>query len=319
MEMTLSNNAPQKCTREACDADEHAQNLTRWQQQYDQLSPGRFYGRLDEIALPAVQLFKEHTEQALRQDCQVWEDSLWLGIPVRPHGSRINGQPLAGNQIMCRPGGQAFELVTPGHFDIYGLVVRLPALYAAAQQQGIALDERWRREPRRMVHPSTRHALMFVLERLLGEQGAPVAERLHQDIVMMGLLELLGTWQPNEELPPSHAHRKAVVDSVKRYVEEHHEGPMTMEALCDLTHVSRRTLQYSFTSILGISPLQFLRLSRLNHVRRALRAAVPPQTVTQIATYWGFCHLGQFAHDYRRQFGECPSDTLRTPLAGRIT
>ncbi|BBM05094.1 hypothetical protein HAALTHF_00650n [Vreelandella aquamarina] len=63
-----------------------------------------------------------------------------------------------------------------------------------------------------------------------------------------------------------------------------------MDALCELTHVSRRTLQYSFTTTLGISPLQFLRLTRLNRVRRALRAA-EPQTVTEIATYWGFLAL----------------------------
>jgi len=93
-------------------------------------------------------------------------------------------------------------------------------------------------------------------------------------------------------------------------VDEHLDGPVTMEELCQLTHVSRRTLQYSFTAILGISPLQFLRLTRLNRVRRALRSASPEQSVTEIATYWGFWHLGQFAHDYKQQFGECPSHTL---------
>ncbi|MEI8618536.1 helix-turn-helix domain-containing protein [Pseudoalteromonas sp. B193] len=35
--------------------------------------------------------------------------------------------------------------------------------------------------------------------------------------------------------------------------------------------VSRRTLQYSFESILGINPLRFLRLTRLNNVRRELK------------------------------------------------
>ena len=26
---------------------------------------------------------------------------------------------------------------------------------------------------------------------------------------------------------------------------------------------------------------------------------------------WGFCHLGRFAVEYRRRFGESPSQTLR--------
>ncbi|HBQ07070.1 MAG TPA: AraC family transcriptional regulator [Halomonas sp.] len=313
MTLTPTQSAPKKCIQEAFDADEHAQNLTRWQQQYDQLTPGRFYGRLDEIALPAIQMFKEHTGQALRQDCRVWEDSLWLGIPTRPAGSRINGQPLDAQQVMCRPGGRDFELVTPEAFDIYGLVIRLPALHAAAERQGITLDEQWMIAPRRHVNPATLRALLFLLERLLGQQQGAIAEKLHQDILLTGLLELLDAQQPRGELPPSYAHRKAVVDRVKQYVDAHVDAPITVDALCELTHVSRRTLQYSFTTILGISPLQFLRLTRLNRVRRALRAAEPPQTVTEIATYWGFWHLGQFAHDYKQQFGECPSQTLQGP------
>ena len=43
--------APEKCISEARDADEHDHNLTNWQQEYDQLSDGSFYGRIDEVTL----------------------------------------------------------------------------------------------------------------------------------------------------------------------------------------------------------------------------------------------------------------------------
>jgi AraC family ethanolamine operon transcriptional activator len=307
--------APKRCTHEAFDADEHAQNLTQWQQEYDQLSAGSFYGRLDEVALETMQVFKEHTGQALRQQCRVWPDSLWIGIPATRQGSRINGQALSEGEVMCRPGGRDFELVTPEAFDIYGLVIQLPALSAAAKRQGVNLDTRWQAMPRRQAASETFHAVSFLIERLLTSQTLAIASHIHQDILLMALLELLQAKQPSAALPPSYAHRKEVVDRVKRYVDEHLDGPVTMEELCQLTHVSRRTLQYSFTAILGISPLQFLRLTRLKRVRRALRAARPEQSVTEIATYWGFWHLGQFAHDYKQQFGESPSRTLNSPAS----
>ncbi|MCH4810726.1 helix-turn-helix domain-containing protein [Vreelandella neptunia] len=313
MSMLESAFAPKRCIQEAFDADEHAQNLTRWQQEYDQLSPGSFYGRLDEVELEAMQVFKEYTGQALRQDCRVWPNSLWIGIPTTRHGTRINGQALSAGDVMCRQGGQDFELVTPEAFNIYGLVIQLPALAEAAQRQGVSLDTRWQERPRRPAAKETLSAVSFLIERLLASQTLAIASHIHQDILLMALLELLQAELPSTELPPSYAHRKGVVDRVKRYVDEHLDGPVTMEELCQLTHVSRRTLQYSFTTILGISPLQFLRLTRLNRVRRALRAASPEQSVTEIATYWGFWHLGQFAHDYKQQFGECPSHTLNTP------
>jgi AraC family ethanolamine operon transcriptional activator len=33
--------------------------------------------------------------------------------------------------------------------------------------------------------------------------------------------------------------------------------------------------------------------------------------ITGIANSWDGWHMGQFAKDYRRQFGELPSETLR--------
>jgi AraC family ethanolamine operon transcriptional activator len=77
-------------------------------------------------------------------------------------------------------------------------------------------------------------------------------------------------------------------------------------ALC---HVSRRTLQYSFEIILCMSPLRYLRLSRLNGSRREL-ALSQNETIADIATKWGFWHLSQFTQDYKQLFNELPSVTL---------
>jgi AraC family ethanolamine operon transcriptional activator len=32
--------------------------------------------------------------------------------------------------------------------------------------------------------------------------------------------------------------------------------------------------------------------------------------IADVANRWGFWHMGQFAADYRRQFGELPSETV---------
>jgi AraC family ethanolamine operon transcriptional activator len=74
--------------------------------------------------------------------------------------------------------------------------------------------------------------------------------------------------------------------------------------------VSRRTLQYSFQDVLQMSPVAYLRALRLNGVRRDLQAA-GDAPVGDVAARWGFWHLSRFAADYRRLFGERPSDTRR--------
>jgi len=74
---------------------------------------------------------------------------------------------------------------------------------------------------------------------------------------------------------------------------------------------SRRKLQYCFQETLGISPVTYLRIIRLNSVHRELLTLDSTKQVQNIATKWGFLHLSRFANDYKQLFGERPSDTLK--------
>jgi AraC-like DNA-binding protein len=87
--------------------------------------------------------------------------------------------------------------------------------------------------------------------------------------------------------------------------------------LCREFAVSERTLHYAFQEIRGLSPMAYFKASRLNAVRQELKAAAAgTKSVGEIAQRWGFWHNGEFAADYRRLFGELPSQSLsRKPLS----
>jgi AraC family ethanolamine operon transcriptional activator len=82
-----------------------------------------------------------------------------------------------------------------------------------------------------------------------------------------------------------------------------------MLEVCRRIGASRRKLNYCFQDVLGTSPVKYLRAVRLNGVRRELRSGTA--AVQDVAARWGFWHLGQFSLDYKRQFGELPSATLK--------
>jgi AraC family ethanolamine operon transcriptional activator len=297
---------------EACDADLHAGNLTGWQQEYDQTSRGGFYGRIVELPFDGLQVFCEHTSQALQQKCVVWPDSVWLGIPhANQESSRINGLTIRQDTIMCRPGGCDFQLSTPPDYDLYGLVVDKSTLTDMALIHGVDLNWKELTEHGRLGVPDKiLEEVRFLLGRLLLVESKESPSRLQHDIVMMALLEVLKVETPQPATTQSYKHRKKVVDCARQFLDHHLDEPVTVTQLCKITNVSRRTLQYSFDSILGISPIQYLRISRLNGVRRALVQAPSSQSVSDIAAQWGFWHLSQFAKDYKQLFGERPSQTL---------
>lgn len=96
------------------------------------------------------------------------------------------------------------------------------------------------------------------------------------------------------------------------FVLGHCDQVITVPQLCERLHVSRRTLQYCFEDVLDISPMQYLRVIRLNGARRHLRENLSDaRTVRDVAADWGFWHFSQFSSDYRKLFGQSPSESLR--------
>ena len=91
------------------------------------------------------------------------------------------------------------------------------------------------------------------------------------------------------------------------------DEPLKVHEICASLGVSQRTLQYAFREQLDVTPKQYLQAVRLNGVRRDLRRSGPTARIADTANHWGFWHMGQFAGDYRRHFGELPSETLSRP------
>jgi transcriptional regulator GlxA family with amidase domain len=89
------------------------------------------------------------------------------------------------------------------------------------------------------------------------------------------------------------------------------DEPWSVDRLASALGFSSRTLHRVVRRELGLSPMLLLRKARLAQARAELDAPGPGATVTTVALDCGFTHLGRFAREYARQFGEPPSETLR--------
>jgi transcriptional regulator GlxA family with amidase domain len=90
-------------------------------------------------------------------------------------------------------------------------------------------------------------------------------------------------------------------------------GPhLNLSEICTAIDVPERTLRLCCAEFLGVSPIRYYLLRRLNMARSALRRANPETaSVAEIARDCQFVELGRFATAYRAIFGETPSSTLR--------
>src|SRR4051794_31801685 len=105
--------------------------------------------------------------------------------------------------------------------------------------------------------------------------------------------------------------RQRTVRNTEDYLCANPMRPIYTQDLCEALAVSASALHESFRMVFGMSPHRYLKLRRMGLVRAALLTRSGPWHSVKAAAYSnGFCHLGQFAQDYKATFGELPSATL---------
>ena len=107
-----------------------------------------------------------------------------------------------------------------------------------------------------------------------------------------------------------HALPASVAHSL-RWLNERLDESIQLEVLAAVAGVRPRTLEAHFKTYLGTTPLGWVRQMRLARARQQLLTASDDTSVTDIATANGYTQLGRFSAQYRKQFGELPSQTLK--------
>lgn len=305
----------------ARDVDEHAGNLGKWNQNYNQISSGSFRGTLSEVWIGNMQLFREVTTQAVVEQGQAWAGAWLFGVPMMMSGGGLFcDRPLHGDSMFSFGPGSEFSVQSPKEFDVVGIAIQEDVYGQVVEALAEAGSKRWQsNEPAVMRCSSGLTELRVFLDSLfevLDENSAMLSHPTVQKMVHSALMgHLCDSIQDANDVPgplATYQTRKAIVEAARNHVLANPCDAVTIAELCEVLNLSRRTIQYCFQEVLNTNPVQYLRAIRLNSVRRELRQANPATAQVQdIAARWGFWHLSHFAKDYRAMFGELPSDTLR--------
>lgn len=315
--------------RETHDAEEQAACLRGWDQIYEQLTPGRFTGSFLETRFRGIQLFRETTNQSVHEAGLMCTGDHVLGVPVAMEGQAYYcGRPIGCDSVMTMHDGNELDFRAPEQFEI--VAVSVPAAMLIRYSHDIEhheIEYELRHKP--VIHGPKPHIdgfRAFLLEVLGVVARTPALlqyaamQTCLQYALMSSMVHLTAQPDGGSRAVPSPTVRHAIVSRAQDYMREHVEDPLTVEDLCGVLGVSRRTLQYSFQEVLQINPVGYLRALRLNGVRRMLKSAAGEhETVQDIAARWGFWHLSHFASEYRRMFGERPSETLRSAASVRLS
>ncbi len=92
------------------------------------------------------------------------------------------------------------------------------------------------------------------------------------------------------------------------YINANFQENISLDDIAAAAGVHRRTLQSLFRREVALTPMQYLKNTRLDRARYHLLRRHNRAPVTEIAFDCGYSHLGRFSRDFRARFGQAPRD-----------
>ena len=229
---------------------------------------------------------------------------------------RWHGEVLRERGLILMPRGGEFESRSDPGFDFISLSISEVLLNDIARSDyGLPLDELLSED--RLFCADAGDSLLR-LRRVLEAYDAALTQRTVSGAppfsrhVASELLRIAVTDQCH---PPAGAarSRQQLVRRALEMVEASPHG-LSVPMLTQELKVARRTLEYAFNEILGVSPAIYIKRYRLQKLRDELVERRKREPIANLAKGFGFTHGGQLACDYRALFGESPSSTQQRIL-----
>lgn len=302
----------------------HASAVQQWRQTYSQITSGAFESVLLQSTSPNCHIFRERIQQGVVQHGEAPQGKYCFAIPLAvPGAARMQGREADNNCLFFLHGGEEFFFHMPKGMDLLAITFGQELFETVIDQMDevekirTLLRQPVIRIPQQHLMECRQWLQVMAVAALNGGFGnaSALAQGL-EVVVLEQLLLLMSTPDCDARQRWGRSTHSFIVEKCHRLALVESAVAPNVNHLSRHLRVSRRTVQNSFRSVAGTTPLQYLRSIRLNGVRQELMST-PARTLSvgDAAARWGFFHLSHFTEAYKHLFGELPSQTRRATIA----
>lgn len=296
------------------------EEIGEWGFEFSQLKPGVFHAMGAVIDLNGVHVGQVTMDQPLLHQGGAPRNTVALLIPGKGSGPAfVYGQMLEPGQCVTLDAGASIEAVTQGSYvdvafamDVAACRAQLDALAggdlgilpgATCAAPGVAWVE------------DMLGRIAWLCARV-GEEPLCLSDPQRRDVLADHVLAAMARFDTapadvDSTTTSARASRRGAVRIAREFIHSRLSEPLRLSDLCRHSQLKIRSLEYGFREATGLTPIAYIRSLRLNAARRLLSddSTARHRSISEIAMDCGFWHLGQFAVDYRRFFGETPTQT----------
>jgi len=307
------------------DLEEIFANIPKWQIDHQTLTRPTSASYSEMVIVGSTAITSELLNGRVQTRAELPRGHIAMGVDMAGvFGRQFGGRALGGDDALIGYDRAELDyLLAPGFL---GLSITMPGrnLEAALDAR---FDGRTGLEHYRSVRATTvdraryAHAWRFFgrLMELLRtsreshQQGAMRPDFLETEIIDV-MASIVGAHRhvDTEKRSVLWSQRRPVVRRAEQFMRDHIAEPIGLHDICVAARASERTVEYAFKEMYGLGAKKFLQILRLNEARRLFRVSQGAiVSVQDIAAATGFWHMGHFSANYRRLFGEAPTETIR--------
>ncbi|MEP1364195.1 helix-turn-helix domain-containing protein [Parasphingorhabdus sp.] len=234
---------------------------------------------------------------------------LTFGLVCAESVQEWQGQDSSFTELLSFGSSDPFDGVSVRNFQGTTISIEESEVERLADRLGLNIPD-WVRTSARLgnVGQDSRLAAIRKLSNAIIEDSTlPITEHVEEEIAA-GLLLVAASDEKHDDKSSPETRSRALSKAIE-LMQTHLEDNVSIGSICKEIGVSWRTLDRAFCEKFGVGPKKYYLRFRLSRVRSELFQKAHSQSVSDIANNWGFWHLGQFAQDYHKMFGELPSAT----------
>jgi AraC-like DNA-binding protein len=285
-----------------------------WCTEYRQLKPGSFWSSFTVQEGESWFLMEEQTSCTVEVEAPAPEGMYVLGLTEGDPGA-INGLQTSNDHLIVQGPYSEFLATLPAGMKIpqIGITAELfeDISHSIAPEMQVARTNAYTLA----VAPGRLASIRQAMRAVLFTPSKSLTAR--EEAVSRLLADIVTIMSDYNQVSIGHSlHRAAAMRALERareYIEAHLGEAIRIESLCRYANIPLRSLERTFAREMGVTPQQYVKARRLNAIRKCLLVEDCEQwpSVTEVALRHGITHLGRFAGEYHRYFGETPRETLR--------
>lgn len=286
----------------------------QWSMEHTIMEKGLFKGSISVVHTPRMQLASAYYSQGIMSQGDFPDGCIVLAYPKNEVIVNFQNRTVKSNEIIVMSKGDEIDVLTSGEVNMQTIVIEEQLFnqyfynFFGSTPCTILNDKRFFIKPDMIsVFEKVVDSWSDYLTNEFSKQTIqPTYDRIESEILqqLFSFLTFTLTTKKRKKF-----NTKSIRDLLTNNIEQFIDIPDIAKEL----NISESQLHSIFKKDYGITPKKYLQNLRLNAIKKELLLADPHSfNISNIAQKYNFFHMSHFSLEYKKMFGQTPSETLNS-------